>query len=90
MFVTSSGTTTDFETYNFDVFTDNIVVASDVIGNESFNIAEVSAKPRLIKIKSRFSIAMFVTRPFIKRREGGSGDTKPVHEDTLEQREMLI
>ena len=43
MFVTSSGTTTDFETYEFDVFTKQLVVAGYVTGNESISIAEVSA-----------------------------------------------
>ncbi|CAM9670498.1 unnamed protein product [Ascophyllum nodosum] len=41
MFVTSSGTTTDFETYEFDVFTKQLVVAGYVTGNESISIAEV-------------------------------------------------
>ena len=42
MFVTSSGTTTEFETYEFDVFTKRIVVAGYVTGDESISIAEVS------------------------------------------------
>ena len=42
MFVTSSGTTTEFETYDFDVFTKSIVVAGYVTGDESISISEVS------------------------------------------------
>ena len=42
MFVTSSGTTTEFETYEFDVFTWRLVVAGYVTGNESISISEVS------------------------------------------------
>lgn len=42
MFVTSSGTTTQFEPYEFDVFTNRLVIAGYVTGNESINISEVS------------------------------------------------
>ena len=46
--MTSSGTTTDFEAYDFDVFTDQLVIAGYVTGSESISIAEVSANIQML------------------------------------------
>ena len=51
MFVTSSGTTTEFETYEFDVFTRDLVIAGYVTGDKSINISEVSV-PQIKTITS--------------------------------------
>ena len=64
MSVTSSGTTTEFETYEFDVFTNQIVVAGYVTGDESISISEVS----VLQIKTY----CFMTGVFILNRINGA------------------
>lgn len=43
MFVTSPGTTTDFVTYEFNVFTKYVVIGGYVTGDKYISISEASA-----------------------------------------------
>ncbi|CAM9670164.1 unnamed protein product [Ascophyllum nodosum] len=77
IFVTSSGTTTDFEAYDFDVFTDQLVIAGYVTGSESISIAEVEF---VEEVQATEMPVMSFDTPY----DSGDGSTDTVTTDAFE------